>query len=317
MLAAGAASPPPPPPSVTVEPLSSFQTFGEETAFGPLAWRGGLVLASADPGFGGFSGIVLSADCETLTAVSDTGRWLTARLAFDGAKLSGFTALATESLRDSKGRPQRSKVWSDAEAVTEIAPGQLAVAYESRVRIGTYDLGAHGLAASFAFLPYPKDIDRGADNGEIEALGYVRAGPQAGKLLAIAERQADPAGNTLAWLWRGSDVTRFALAPLGDFVVTDLAILADGTVLTLERSFSVTALPGMAMRRFALRDVAPGAVIRPDLLFEGRVPFYAIDNMEGIAACRRDGEQRIMVMSDNNLNSTLQRNLLLQFAYRP
>jgi hypothetical protein len=58
-------------------------------------------------------------------------------------------------------------------------------------------------------------------------------------------------------------------------------------------------------------------VITPELLFEGRVPFYAIDNMEGIAACRRDGETRITIISDNNFNTRLQRSLILQFAYQP
>jgi hypothetical protein len=39
--------------------------------------------------------------------------------------------------------------------------------------------------------------------------------------------------------------------------------------------------------------------------------------MEGIASCEHEGEARITVMSDNNFNATLQRTLLLQFAYEP
>jgi hypothetical protein len=39
--------------------------------------------------------------------------------------------------------------------------------------------------------------------------------------------------------------------------------------------------------------------------------------MEGIAACRRDGETRITIISDNNFNTRLQRSLILQFAYQP
>ena len=61
---------------------------------------------------------------------------------------------------------------------------------------------------------------------------------------------------------------------------------------------------------------AAGATIEPELLFAGRFPFYAIDNMEGIAVCARDGETRLTVLSDNNFNTSLQRTLLLQFALR-
>ena len=107
------------------------------------------------------------------------------------------------------------------------------------------------------------------DNGEIEALGVVPVGPDKGALLAISERQWDDEGHASAWLWRGKRAKRFAIARLGDFEVTDLTILADGTVLTLERSFSATALPGMAIRRFPIAEVAEGKVITPELLFEG------------------------------------------------
>jgi hypothetical protein len=50
---------------------------------------------------------------------------------------------------------------------------------------------------------------------------------------------------------------------------------------------------------------------------ETRVPFYAIDNMEGLAVCERNGELRVNILSDNNFRTDLQRTLLLQFAYNP
>jgi hypothetical protein len=305
------------PITVTSEPLTAFQNLSPADRFGPFVWRGGLVLQSDDPKFGGLSGLVLGRNCEGLTAISDAGRWFTAELSYDGQMLAGLTARDLSPMLDSKGKSQRSKVWGDAEAVTEIAPGRLGVAYESRVRLGTYDVGRLGPKARFVHIHYPKDIDTGDDNGEIEALGRVPVGPDKGALLAISERHWDDEGRASAWLWRGGRVKRFAVAQLEDFEVTDLTILDDGTVLTLERSFSATALPGMAIRRFPVTEVADGKVITPEILFEGRVPFYAIDNMEGIAACRRDGETRITIISDNNFNTRLQRSLILQFAYQP
>ena len=73
----------------------------------------------------------------------------------------------------------------------------------------------------------------------------------------------------------------------------------------------------MAIRRFAPSKIEPWGRIEPDLLFEGRVPIYAIDNMEGMAVCTRDGEIRVTIVSDNNFSPPLQSTLLLQFSYRP
>ena len=65
-------------------------------------------------------------------------------------------------------------------------------------------------------------------------------------------------------------------------------------------------------RRPAIRA---GALVRPKLLFAGRQPFYAVDNMEGIAFHRVGGEDRISVISDDNYNPE-QRTVLYQFALR-
>lgn len=300
------------PVQVSVETLSGFQKLGSNDTFGPFQWRGGMELGSSDPHFGGFSGLSVSSDCSALTAISDAGRWFTADLAYVDGVLSAVSATELAPMLDSKGRPQRNKVWGDAEAMARVAPGRYAVAYESRVRIGTYDMGRHGTSAPFQQMAYPREIDRGPDNGEIEAIGLL---PDK-RFIAISESAIDD-GAIRAWVWGGTATTRFSLKQHGDYRVTDLVVMPDGTILTLERSFSRTSLPGMAIRRFAEMDISRNAMIEPELLFDGRFTFYAIDNMEAIGTCERDGETRITIMSDNNFNTALQRNLLLQFAYRP
>lgn len=299
------------PVAVTSKPVSSFQNFSSRTTFGPFVWRGGMSLSSTEPRFGGLSGLVMSGNCEDLLAISDAGRWFRAKLSYTGAMLSGLEGGEMAPMLDSKGKPQRSKVWGDAEAVTALGPGKVAVAYESRVRFGVYDIGGKGFDAPFQPIPYPKDIDHGPDNGEVESLGLLPDG----RFIAIAEKNRNADGSLRAWIWRGRQATGFAVKRLDDYDITDLAVLADGTVLTLERSFSRLSLPGMAIRRFATAGIGANATVEPEVLFQGRVPLYAIDNMEGIAVCRRDGETRITIMSDNNFNTSLQSTLLLQFAY--
>jgi hypothetical protein len=298
------------PISVNSEPIGFLQRFSSSGDFGALAWRGGLTLTSDDKNFGGFSGLVLGPDCEDMLAVSDRGNWLQAKLLYEGDRPAGIGDAVMAPIRDSRGQPQRSKSWGDAEAVTKLRNGRIAVGFESRVRFGAYDIAGRGLDARFQPLPHPKDIDRGPENGEIEALGELPDG----RLIAIAERQEDDQGNIRGWAWKGGKVMHFTLLRYDAYQVTDLAIHGDD-VLTLERRFSAGSLPGMAVRRFAIADIESGKPVTPELLLEAKAPFHVIDNMEAIALCERQGETRITLMSDDNFNPSVQSTILLQFAY--
>ena len=254
---------------------------------------------------------MLGPDCEDLLAVSDRGNWLKARLLYEADRLAGIADATLSPILDSQGRPQRSKSWGDAEAVTRLSSGRLAVGFESRVRFGSYDIANDGLAARFEALPHPQDIDRGPENGEVEALGEMSGGG----LIALAERQFDDAGNIRGWLWNGRKVTGFTLEAYGSYEVTDLAVDED-EVLTLERRFTAGSLPGMAVRRFSLSGIEEGKTVRPELLLEATAPLHVIDNMEAIALCERRGGKRVTLMSDDNFNASVKSTILLQFAYR-
>jgi hypothetical protein len=297
---------------ITTTPIASFNHFTSSTEFGVFSWRGGLTLASEYNAFGGLSGIVLRNDCEDMLAISDNGTWFKAKLTYTGNTLTGLTTPRMEPVRDSKGRPQAIKLWADAEAITPLQSGKIGVAYERKVRFGTYDIAGKGLSAPFKLMPHPRGIDRGPENGEVESFGQLPSGD----FIAIAERQRDAAGNTLAWIWRGNTATSFSIERYSSYNVTDLAVLADGSVLTLERSFTRTSLPGMAIRRFKPGGITNGKLVKPDLLLEASLPLYAIDNMEGIALCERHGETRITLVSDNNFSTILQSTVLLQFALK-
>jgi hypothetical protein len=298
------------PVSVNAERIGYFQRFSSSVDFGALSWRGGLTLTSDDKNFGGFSGLVLGPDCEDMLAVSDRGNWLQAKLLYEGDRPAGIDDAVMAPIRDSRGQPQRSKSWGDAEAVTKLRNGRIAVGFESRVRFGAYDIAGRGLDARFQPLPHPKDIDRGPENGEIEALGELPDG----RLIAISERQEDDQGNIRGWAWKGGKVRDFTLERYDAYQVTDLAIHGDD-VLTLERRFSAGSLPGMAVRRFSIADIESGKPVSPELLLEATAPFHVIDNMEAIALCERQGETRITLMSDDNFNPSVQSTILLQFAY--
>jgi hypothetical protein len=212
---------------------------------------------------------------------------------------------------DDKGRPPRNKPRGDAEAVADLGGGKVLVGFESRPRIGIYDIGKSGLDAPFQPVKSPKEIKTGPGNAELESVGRID-----GDFIAISEFNADPLGNIRAWLWNAKRTVAFSVKRHEDYKITDLAVLPDGGILILERSFGASLLPGMAIRRFEASAIKAGGTVEPELLFAGRAPFYTIDNMEGIALCTRDGETRLTIVSDNNFNTGLQRTLLLQFALR-
>lgn len=311
MLAAFAAAAHADPVAVSTSPLDSFGSLSGTS----LRWRGGFVISSPEKSVGGLSGLALSDDCTSLVAVSDRGSWFRASLRYEGETLADIFSAELAPMLDSAGKPPRSKSRGDAEALAHLGGGRYMVGFETRTRIGTYDLGKHGLKARFQLLKSPKAIVNGPPNAEVESVGRFRSGPLQGHYLAISEHNLDSDGNIRGWLWRSADAVPFSIKRLEDYSITDAAILPDGDVIILERSFGKSLLPGMAIRRISASTIEKGATVEPRLLFSGRAPLYAIDNMEGMALCKRNGETRLAIVSDDNFNAALQRTLLLQFAY--
>ncbi len=307
--------------SVRTQPVKSFTMFSQLVTFGGLEWRGGIELASDDERFGGLSSLELSADGTGLLAVSDRGFWFKADLLYTDDHLSGLKDAVMAPILGPDGKPFKGKVRSDAEALAGWEPmridGKVIVGFESRARAGLYDLGKDGFKARFKDLKLPKAVAKGPPNQELEAIGRFASGPLAGSMLAISEFNKDENGDIRAWVWGGKKAFNFSIKQYEDYAITDLAILPDGDVLTVERSFSGTNLPGMAIRRIKTEDIVADGAVAPSLVFSGRMPFYRIDNMEGIAVSKLNGEIRVTVISDNNYRPQFQRTLLLQFALKP
>ena len=307
--------------TVRTMPVKSFTLFTQLVTFGGLEWRGGIELASEDERFGGLSSLELSQDGTGLLAVSDRGFWFKADLAYTDGHLSGLDNAVMAPILAADGKPNKGKVRSDAEALAGWEPGRIdgkvIVGFESRARAGLFDLGKDGFKARFKDLKLPKEMAKGPPNKELEAIGRFTSGPFAGSILAISELNKDENGDIRAFLWGGRKAFNFSIKQFEDYAITDLAILPDGDILTVERSFGASALPGMAIRRIKTQDIIANGAVSPSLVFSGRMPFYRIDNMEGIAVSKLNGETRITIVSDNNYRPQFQRTLLLQFALKP
>src|SRR6185369_6061980 len=111
--------------------------------------------------------------------------------------------------------------------------------------------------------------------------------------------------------WRSFDYT-----VIPDFQPTEIAVLPDGSFVTLERAFDMVRGVRCRVMRFDAAQLKPGATVRPEELARLASP-YAVDNLEGMAATKgARGETLIWLISDDNFNP-LQRNILLLFELAP
>jgi hypothetical protein len=293
---------------------------------GPLLYRGGLWIRSADPRFGGLSGLRVSPDGRKLVAVSDCGRGFTARLEYDRrGDLIGLRGATLSELVGPGGRALEGDE-IDAEG---LAPGDdhdLLVVFERRVPA----LWSYGLEPPFGGLPSPRPEPHfGQDchgNRGPEALANLLDG----RLFIACEGRGFEGGTTTVWLGRrGSWVSRpYALLErdegFGDvFRPTGAAVLPDGDVLVLERRFPPIEVRLVRLSREWLEGdgpLVPREVAR-------LVPPLTVDNFEGLDV-RRDGSGATFVylVSDDNgclkrrpvmAPRALQRTLLLMFELLP
>jgi hypothetical protein len=105
---------------------------------------------------------------------------------------------------------------------------------------------------------------------------------------------------------------RLGYRPPGEHRITDAALLPDGRLIVLNRSFSLVEGVSVIVTLVDLGgDLSPGRIL------EGRQiaridPPLTIDNMEALAIGERGGRTIVWMASDDNFNP-LQRTLLLEF----
>jgi hypothetical protein len=282
------------------------------TSTGKLAWRGGLQISSSDPRFGGLSALHVSGDGRRLIALSDKGRWITARLRYDSdGHLDGIGDAEIGPLMGPDGNPVAGTVDGDAESLA-ITGDATVVAFEGRHRLWSYA----GAPPAFSHLPtrLPRlpDIARAHRNRGIEALAALFGG----RLLAVAEDFPPKRGDLHGWVSDQGVWRALSYARTGRFLPVGATVLPGGDLVVLERRF--TWLGGLASRivRIAAESIQPGARLVGKQLALLAAPLVS-ENFEGIATRRgRDGATLIYLVSDDNFHM-LQVTLLVMFALMP
>jgi hypothetical protein len=299
---------------VRAEPITAFDPHDpSRQRFGQLEFRGGLTLTSSYREFGGLSAIRVAPDGAHFISLSDHGRWFRGRLTYEGARPVGIADAVMAPILGPDGQALAAHGWHDTESIAEDG-GTLYVGIEGVNQIVQFDYGKDGLLARGHPIPVPPGIRTLPLNQGLEALVFVpRDQPMGGTLIAISERGLDKMGNLRAFLIGGAAPGTFAIKRIEKFDITDAALLPDGDLLILERSFSWPEGLFVQIRRIRIGDIKPDAVVDGPVLFEADLRFQ-IDNMEGLAVHQTpDGEIVLTLVSDDNF-SAIQRTEVLQFT---
>ena len=301
-------------------PLVLDRSNPDRKRFGKLTWLGGLVLRSSAGGFGGFSGLAVRADGAQLLALSDRTSWVLMSLDTRGDEIAGVgdALMGRLKVRETPDDPARTRGLEDSEALAPLTPGQLTgeyfIAFEGKHRIHSYRFNGTDFSAPTGALLLPQSALRLPGNKGLEALTVLAGGPLKGTAIAFTEQRAHLSGDSLGWLFRKGRAQSLRLRRIGPFDITDAAALPDGGIIVLERHFA-GVLQGvfMRLRRIAADDIAPGARLEGEVLYETKSG-WMVDNMEALAVHKGAGGRIILtVMSDDNFNP-IQRTLLMRFA---
>ncbi|MCC8972821.1 esterase-like activity of phytase family protein [Bradyrhizobium brasilense] len=302
---------------VNARPLPSFDIRDRaRTRFGALEYRSGLILTSSFSGFGGLSALRLDAKGERFIAVSDQGSWFTGRIVYRGREMVGLDDVEAAPLLGADGRPiTATRGWYDSESLA--LDGSFAYVGLERVnQVLRFDFAKGFTRSRGEVIALPPAARKLPNNKGLEGLVFVPKAmgqPLAGTLIAFSERGLDASGNLIAFLVGGKTPGQFSVRRTENFDISDAALLPSGGLLILERKFSWFGGVGIRIRRLALSEIAPGAVVDGPAIFNADLG-NEIDNMEGIDAhVTEEGETVLTMVSDDNF-SLIQRNLLLQFT---
>lgn len=272
---------------------------------GALTYVGGWALTSENDDVGGFSGLVVDAEGQSIVAINDKGDWLTAD--FDINSNEPFSAGLIHPFSDEA--VARAKIKLDAESLIRDDTGFL-VSFEQEHRIvhvdevgGAPTLTAHNNAVNLDVL---------SDNGGIEAMSRLADG----RLLLFAEKGLDQQGTLPAWIVSEERSEPLRFAPPNNYSPTDAATLPSGDVLLLLRHFS--QIDGVSVKVLLIKaeELVSGVPVVGSELAHIAPP-QSVDNMEALDfIVLPDGTVRLFMLSDDNFNP-LQRTLFLVFDWKP
>ncbi|WP_417603839.1 esterase-like activity of phytase family protein [Primorskyibacter flagellatus] len=234
--------------------------------------------------FGGFSGLEVSDDGQTLYAISDRGSYVTARLERTDGQITGIASNRVVALRDYDGTLIGGG--GDAEGLAIDADGRWYVSLEAFHRVVAYP--------SFdkaTWVPIAEEFPSLQDNAGLEALAIDAAG----RVYAIPERSGQLTRDFPVYRFDGSAWSiPFTIPRSGGFLPVGADFGPEGRLYLLEREFSGFGFRSR-VRRFTLDS---DRITETETLLE-TTP-WKHDNLEGIAVWQDAQGIRLTMISDDN-----------------
>jgi len=311
--AGSAGSAPVEPIAVSARPITEFRIGHADRQFGPLEFVGGLEMTSPSRDFGALSAFRFLKPGSDFIGVADTGYWFFGTVARDADRRPvGIQNFHMQQMVDESGQPIDEKWEVDAEGLA-VRDGIATVGFERNHRVAQFGIDPANMKAPFRQLDFLVPAWELRQNRGFETVTHASAnGRHQGGLVVVSEKSLDKAGNIYAAIIEGPRKGVFTVKRSGDFDISDGALLPDGDLLLLERSFTMAGGLKMRLRRIHGESVEKGAVADGPVLLEADMG-YQIDNMEGLDVWSRDdGALMVSLISDDN-HSILQRNLYLEF----
>ena len=259
----------------------------QQDSQGPARFDGAIDLPRNAITLGGFSGLSIGADGQSVTLISDRGRLVRGQLDRIDGRLSNIKFTDRRPLLDEAGQPVKGRD-NDAEGVAIGTNGTMYVSFEGNHRLTAYVRSG----ASARTLPRHRDFQHFPGNGGIEALAIDTEG----HLLAIPERRWTRQRHTPVYLMAPDGWSRVGRYPshLG-YLPVGADFGPDGRLYVLERHFKGLGFASQ-VRSFRM---TPRGLVDPQL--EMRSPPRRHGNLEGISVWQdQQGYLRLTMVSDDN-----------------
>ena len=246
-------------------------------------------LQSADPLFGGFSGIELSSDGKDFLSITDRGAFTTGTITRNSEDKIVAVALTQMKLVLSETGVAFPKQWNDSEGLAVSSDGTVFISFERNERILRFDSPEKHANA----LPVPEGIAAMQRNSGPEALAIDADGA----LYTLPERSGAADAPFPVFRYKNGLWTQpFDLPRYGTFLPVAADFGPDGRLYLLERQFRGIAGFASRVRRFTL---SPDGLTNEETLLQTKPGQH--DNLEGLSVWRDSkGALRLTMISDDN-----------------